>query len=62
MKEAHRLYYLAQARQTELKELALDFYRECIRDFEEEAKMVVFMMSFIWMIFQMTSKLILKNL
>ena len=62
MKEAHRLYYLAQARQTELKELALDFYRECIRDFEEEAKMVVFMMSFIWMIFQMTSKQILKNL
>ena len=38
MKEAHRLYYLAQARQAELKDLALDFYRECIRDFEEEAK------------------------
>ena len=38
MKEAHRLYYLAQARQAELKDLALDFYRECIRDFEKEAK------------------------
>ena len=38
MKEAHRLYYLAQARQAELKDLAFDFYRECIRDFEEEAK------------------------
>lgn len=38
MKEAHRLYYLAQARQAELKDLALDFYRECIRDFEEDAK------------------------
>lgn len=38
MKEAHRLYYLAQARQTELKDLALDFYRECIKNFEEEAK------------------------
>ena len=38
MKEAHRLYYLAQARQAELKDLALDFYRECVKDFEEEAK------------------------
>lgn len=38
MKEAHRLYYLAQARQTELKDLALDFYRECIRKFEKDAK------------------------
>ena len=38
MKEAHRLYYLAQVRQTELNDLALQFYRECIRDFEEDAK------------------------
>ena len=38
MKEAHRLYYLAQARQVELKDLALDFYRECIKEFEEDAK------------------------
>ena len=38
MKEAHRLYYLAQARQAELKDLALDFYRECIKDFEKDAK------------------------
>lgn len=38
MKEAHRLYYLAQARQAELKDLALDFYRECVRDFEKDAK------------------------
>lgn len=38
MKEAHRLYYLAHARQTELNDLALQFYQECIRDFEEYAK------------------------
>ena len=37
MKEAHRLYYLAQARQAELKDLALDFYRECVKEFEEDA-------------------------
>ena len=38
MKKAQELYYMAKARKAELQDLALDFYQECIKDFEGEAK------------------------
>lgn len=38
MKKAQEFYAMAKGREAELQDLALDFYQEYIRYFEEEAK------------------------
>lgn len=38
MKKAQELYHMARKTEIELQDLALDFYREYIRYFEEEAE------------------------